>query len=82
MQLAPRFLGSRPLTPSAVEHVVRIGQLEARALAPQGQAPEVWTVRRAGRWTRDGITLANIRRTIPGGGRALAKACSRLVRAA
>jgi hypothetical protein len=79
---APRFSGSRNLTESAAESVVRIGQLEARAIYATGSAPEAWTVRRAGRWTRTGLDLAAIRRTVPGGGRALAKACARLARAA
>ncbi len=77
---APRFLGSRSLSPAAVESLVRIGDLEARAIHATGTAPETWNVRRSGRWSRTGLDLDAIRHTIPGGGRALAKACRRLAR--
>ena len=87
MSNAPRFLASRTLTSRAgvvlaVEMLVRIGDLEARGLAKPGEAPSLWNVRRAGRWTRPELDLNHIRRTVPGGGRALAKACARLARAA
>lgn len=80
-----RFLGSRAvLAPGGalVEAVVRIGDLEARAVAPQGEALDLWTVRSLRRgWTREQVSLADMRASrqmLP----AVAKACSRLVRAA
>lgn len=50
-----RFFGSRPITNRAetviaVEHVVRVDDLEARALAKPGDEPASWTLV----WTRGG----------------------------
>lgn len=82
---APRFLGSRLLTAgdgsAVLELVVRVGDLEARAYGKAGQGITAWKVTRAGRWTREGVTLTEMRASrqlLP----ALAKCCSRLERSA
>lgn len=77
---APRFYGSRPLTNGAgkvlaIEMLVRLGDLEARALARPGSEPEWWEVKRAGRWSAK-VDLHDMRRLHRG--RALAKVCARL----
>ena len=81
MNDATNTMGKRNLGFAGLaEAAVRIGQLEALSFYRAGGEPELWTVARAGRWVRTGLDLGAIRRTIPGGGRALAKACARLAR--
>jgi hypothetical protein len=63
-----------------VEAVVRVGQLEARALVPAGAPLVSWTVRRAGRWSREGVGLEDLRRGRLHRGRSLAGACAALAR--